>query len=161
MKNMIGQFSRQQLELMITTDRAHCGDVAALARIALELQDAPGKIYQIRKLDGSEEWQEWQEWEEVSAAEYHANVSNEGWGRRILHTSTKASMPDGWKLVPIEPTEDMVVYGFESEPDKSFSDEQAWEAYEAMSGCGQAHHRARLCYAAMLAAAPAPGDDDA
>lgn len=63
-------------------------------------------------------------------------------------------IPDGWVLVPIEPTEDMIVEGFESEPDESFSDADVWEAYEAMSGCQQAAHRAKLCYAAMIAAAP-------
>ena len=65
-------------------------------------------------------------------------------------------IPDGWVLVPVEPTEDMIVNGFESEPDESFSDEREWEAYDAMSGCQQAAHRARLCWAAMLAAAPRP-----
>lgn len=63
-------------------------------------------------------------------------------------------IPDGWVLVPIEPTEDMIVNGFESEPDESFSDEKEWEAYEAMSGCQQAAHRAKLCWAAMIKAAP-------
>lgn len=63
-------------------------------------------------------------------------------------------IPDGWVLVPIEPTEDMIVNGFESEPDESFSDDKEWEAYEAMSGCQQAAHRAKLCWAAMIAAAP-------
>ncbi|MFS9729939.1 hypothetical protein [Enterobacter hormaechei] len=61
---------------------------------------------------------------------------------------------DGWVMVPVEPTEDMIVNGFESEPDESFSDEKEWEAYEAMSGCQQAAHRAKLCWAAMIAAAP-------
>ncbi|WP_432461261.1 hypothetical protein ACJX0H_16835 [Enterobacter hormaechei subsp. xiangfangensis] len=61
-------------------------------------------------------------------------------------------IPDGWVLVPIEPTEDMIVNGFESEPDYSFSDEREWEAYDAMSGCQQAAHRAKLCWAAMIAA---------
>lgn len=65
-------------------------------------------------------------------------------------------IPDGWVLVPVEPTEDMIVNGFESEPDESFSDEDEWEAYDAMSGCQQAAHRAKLCYAAMIAAAPKP-----
>ncbi|EJO47566.1 hypothetical protein [Enterobacter sp. SST3] len=65
-------------------------------------------------------------------------------------------IPDGWVLVPVEPTEDMMVNGFESEPDESFSDEKEWEEYEAMSGCQQAAHRAKLCWAAMLAAAPRP-----
>lgn len=63
-------------------------------------------------------------------------------------------VPEGWKLVPIEPTEDMAVEGFESWPDPVFSAPEEWEAYEAMSGCQQAAHRARLCYAAMLDAAP-------
>lgn len=63
-------------------------------------------------------------------------------------------VPDGMKLVPVEPTENMVIAGFESEPDESFSDAAVWEEYEAMSGCEQAAHRAKLCWAAMLAAAP-------
>ena len=63
-------------------------------------------------------------------------------------------IPDGWVLVPVEPTEDMIVNGFESEPDERFSDEREWEAYDAMSGCQQAAHRAKLCWAAMIAAAP-------
>ncbi|WP_336195308.1 hypothetical protein [Hafnia paralvei] len=63
-------------------------------------------------------------------------------------------IPDGWKLVPIEPTEEMIVRGFESRPDESFSKPEVWEEYAAMSGCKQAAHRAKLCWAAMLAAAP-------
>lgn len=63
-------------------------------------------------------------------------------------------VPNGWVLVPVEPTEDMIVNGFESEPDESFSDEKEWEAYDAMSGCQQAAYRAKLCWAAMLSAAP-------
>lgn len=72
--------------------------------------------------------------------------------------NTQQNIPEiihgGWVLVPIEPTEDMIIQGFESEPNESFSDEKEWEAYEAMSGCQQAAHRAKLCWAAMLAAAP-------
>ncbi|EGY1042694.1 hypothetical protein HF22_002599 [Salmonella enterica subsp. enterica serovar Orion] len=63
---------------------------------------------------------------------------------------------DGYVLVPVEPTEDMIIHGFESEPDESFSDADVWEAYESMSGCQQAAHRAKLCWAAMIAAAPKP-----
>jgi hypothetical protein len=59
----------------------------------------------------------------------------------------------GYKLVPVEPTEDMIIAGFESVPCAGFSPIEEVDAYEAMSGCQQAAHRARLCYAAMLAAA--------
>ncbi len=62
--------------------------------------------------------------------------------------------PPGWVMVPIEPTEHMIVEGFESEPDESFSDPDVWEEYQAMSGCRQAAHRAKLCWAAMIAAVP-------
>ncbi|EBF0275039.1 hypothetical protein DB992_12495 [Salmonella enterica] len=62
--------------------------------------------------------------------------------------------PDGWVMLPVDPTEKMIIAGFESEPDEFFSEEKEWETYEAMSGCQQAAHRAKLCYAAMLAAAP-------
>lgn len=66
------------------------------------------------------------------------------------------NIPAGWKLVPIEPTEAMIVCGFESRPDPVFSKPEEWEAFDAMTGCQQAAHKARLCYAAMLAAAPTP-----
>lgn len=69
-------------------------------------------------------------------------------------TSPVPIVPDGWKLVPVEPTANMIIDGFESEPDEFFSEETVWAEYEAMSGCQQAAHRARLCWAAMLAAAP-------
>lgn len=66
------------------------------------------------------------------------------------------NIPAGYKLVPIEPTETMVVCGFESRPDPVFSKPEDWEAFAAMTGCQQAAHKARLCYAAMLDAAPTP-----
>jgi hypothetical protein len=65
-------------------------------------------------------------------------------------------MSNQWKLVPVEPTETMVINGFESEPDECFTDEEVLEQYRAMSGCQQAAFRAKLCWAAMLSAAPMP-----
>ncbi|WP_423788145.1 DUF551 domain-containing protein [Klebsiella quasipneumoniae] len=65
-------------------------------------------------------------------------------------------------MVPEEPTESMVIAGFESEPDEFFSESEVWEAYQKMSGCEQAAFRARLCWRAMLAAAPqSPGSEPA
>lgn len=71
----------------------------------------------------------------------------------VYNVSPAPVVPNGWVMVPLEPTEDMIVEGFESEPDESFSDEKDWEAYDAMSGCQQAAHRAKLCWAAMISAA--------
>ncbi|UYB54940.1 hypothetical protein N6B35_16520 [Klebsiella michiganensis] len=62
-------------------------------------------------------------------------------------------IPEGYVMVPKEPTEDMVIAGFESRPDEDFSKPEVWEEYQNMSGCQQAAHRARLCWAAMLSAA--------
>ncbi|WP_460116706.1 hypothetical protein [Pseudomonas sp. S2_C03] len=64
-------------------------------------------------------------------------------------------MNSQWKLVPVEPTETMVINGFESVPNECFTDEEVWEQYQEMSGCQQAAFRAKLCWAAMLGAAPA------
>ncbi|MEH5620146.1 hypothetical protein PO583_01240 [Escherichia coli] len=77
------------------------------------------------------------------------------WGVKYIPLSGNSPViPDGWKLVPIVPTEKMVIEGFESEPDEFFSKSEVWEAYQKMSGCEQAAHRAKLCWAAMISAAP-------
>lgn len=70
--------------------------------------------------------------------------------------SQTIKIPHGWKLVPIEPTEDMIVCGWESAPSEFFSSEEEWAKYQAMSGCQQAAYRARLCWEAMLKHAPQP-----
>ncbi|HFN0469019.1 TPA: hypothetical protein ACHB00_001291 [Klebsiella pneumoniae] len=75
---------------------------------------------------------------------------NEG----TIQAGNSPVIPEGYVMVPKEPTERMVIDGFESEPDESFSKPEVWEAYQDMSGCEQAAYRARLCWAAMLAAAP-------
>ncbi|MDH6161544.1 hypothetical protein M2354_001199 [Leclercia adecarboxylata] len=64
------------------------------------------------------------------------------------------AVPDGWVAVLVEPTEDMVIAGFEAELREEFRDPEAWEAFEAMSGCEQAATRAKWCWAAMIAARP-------
>lgn len=61
---------------------------------------------------------------------------------------------DGYVLVPIIPTEDMIINGFEAELREEFRDPEALETYERMSGCELAAHRTKLCWAAMIAAAP-------
>lgn len=86
------------------------------------------------------------------------NTFRGGWNAcraAMLQPSSGAlQLPDGWKLVPVEPTKRMIIDGFESEPDELFSEPEEWEAYQKMSGCQQAAHRAKLCWAAMLASAP-------
>lgn len=67
-----------------------------------------------------------------------------------------APITTGWEIVPIEPTERMSTAGFESEPREGFSEPEVWEAFQMMSGCQQAAYKARLCWLAMLAAAPTP-----
>ena len=85
-----------------------------------------------------------------------AMLQSFGNSEQLEPVTTVYKLPEGWVAGPVEPTEDMIVNGFESEPDESFSDEMEWEAYDAMSGCQQAAHRAKLCWAAMIAAAPKP-----
>lgn len=72
----------------------------------------------------------------------------------MLQAGNSPVTPDGYVLVPIVPTEDMIINGFESVPNPHFSDEKEWEEYEALSGCRQAARRAELCWVAMIKAAP-------
>lgn len=100
--------------------------------------------------------------DELSAAAKRSDGGNLGYMMadaakaidELLALRSAPIVPDRWVAVPVEPTEDMIIHGFESEPDESFSEEKDWLAYEAMSGCQQAAHRAKLCWAAMIAAAP-------
>lgn len=71
----------------------------------------------------------------------------------MLQAGNSPVTTDGYVLVPVEPTEDMVIHGFESEPHPLFQPDD-WDKYQTMSGCEQAAHRAKLCWAAMVAAAP-------
>ncbi|MBF4109429.1 hypothetical protein [Enterobacter cloacae] len=90
----------------------------------------------------------------ASAEEFVYNACRAAMLQGAEPVTTAYKLPEGWVAVPVEPTEDMIVNGFESEPDESFSDEKEWEAYDAMSGCQQSAHRAKLCWAAMISAAP-------
>ncbi len=74
--------------------------------------------------------------------------------KSLLQAGYSPVIPEGYVMVPKEPTERMVIDGFESEPDETFSEPEVWEAFQKMSGCEQAAFRARLCWAAMLAAVP-------
>lgn len=64
------------------------------------------------------------------------------------------ALPAGWKIAPRDPDEEMIIRGFESEPDESFSTPEDWERYEKMSGCEQAAHRVKLSWTAMFDAIP-------
>ncbi|WP_241186691.1 hypothetical protein [Klebsiella michiganensis] len=74
--------------------------------------------------------------------------------KSLLQAGYSPVIPEGYVMVPKEPTERMVIDGFESEPDETFSEPEVWEAFQKMRGCEQAAFRARLCWAAMLAAVP-------
>jgi Lar family restriction alleviation protein len=71
------------------------------------------------------------------------------WNRRAALPFDAALAPEGWKLAPVEPTMSMVVDGFESD----FRFRESPE-FAAMAGCKGAAEAAKVCYRAMLAAAP-------
>ena len=59
-------------------------------------------------------------------------------------------------MVPKEPTERIIIDGYESEPDETFIEPEVWEmgGISKVERVEQAVFRARLCRASMLAAAP-------
>ncbi|MHB7032590.1 hypothetical protein ACYCII_16630 [Enterobacter roggenkampii] len=115
-------------------------------------KDAPEHIW----LQTSGVWPESVEFSELTWCSDNQHEDDTLYVRADVVSGNSPVIPDGWALVPVEPTEHMIVEGFESEPDEFFSDEEVWNAYDAMSGCQQAAHRAKLCWAAMIASAPKP-----
>lgn len=121
-----------------------------LARIALASLEAKGKIPKLSQV--IYHFRDWNEGFPIERFKADYVIS---WMLANYPPSQPAPVvPDGYIMVPIEPTESMIIDGFESEPDEFFSKAEEWEAYSNMSGCEQAAHRAKLCWAAMLAAAP-------
>lgn len=93
----------------------------------------------------------------VETGRQDAGAAMDAWNAcraAMLQAGNSPVIPNGYVMVPKEPTERMVIDGFESEPDETFSEPEVWEAYQKMSGCEQAAYRVRLCWAAMLTAAP-------
>lgn len=131
----------------------------------LHIKEQPAPV--VQEVDADDNFYSWfgREWREnyqhnqyTTAAKQMLGVMAESaWkaGRRaaMLQAGNSPAIPDGYVMVPEEPTESMVIAGFESEPDEFFSESEVWEAYQKMSGCEQAAFRARLCWRAMLAAA--------
>lgn len=127
------------------------------ARIALEVKQAKPVAYLVHEKAKPARLS----FQNIKGFVSQSDIEEHELWQEVLYTTpqpahTEQVIPDGWKLVPIEPTEDMVINGFESEPDKSFTHDIDWDAYDAMSGCEQAAHRAKLCWAAMLASSPKP-----
>ncbi|WP_295380354.1 hypothetical protein [uncultured Stenotrophomonas sp.] len=101
---------------------------------------------------------------ELLAAEYEkfdlpSTAAGVREGAHDLNPSMRAVVaaltpPEGYVLVPVEPTEDMCGDGAESKPMRPFTPLDEMEAFEEMTGCEQARHVAKLCWAAMLAARP-------
>ncbi|HFK9635464.1 TPA: hypothetical protein ACVHP4_004254 [Yersinia enterocolitica] len=96
----LDSFTVEQLTEFIESDHAQCGDIAALARIALAAKRAEPVGYV------APEALEYKNFYDVIMIE---NAS----GRRTMPLYGTPQLnypeiPDGWKLVPIEPTQEMV-----------------------------------------------------
>lgn len=132
--------------------KAHEESELAMGKVAkLEKQEPR---YQIQKKTSYGRESVWID--VASREEAETNVLH-GYRWRIVYDAPAIAtdlVPEGWKLVPVEPTEEMVISGFESQPDECLSDPAIWEKYSQMSGCQQASYEAQLCWAAMLTAAP-------
>ncbi|ENR0028981.1 hypothetical protein ACETF5_004142 [Yersinia enterocolitica] len=131
MKELDG-FTVEQLNDFIKSDHTQCGDVAALARIALAAKRAE-PIYQYQSGVCMFDDIEWV-WDDCDKGFY---VQYDPTRRRIVYTTPQLNspeIPEGWKLVPIELTAEMA--------------QAAKEAHEGES------YLPYSIYRAMLAAAP-------
>jgi len=73
-----------------------------------------------------------------------------------IQVATDPTVNDGWQLVPIDPTEEMVDKGAQGMA--SFQEDSVWpNSWDAIQVKGM-HHDAKKAYRYMLAAAPKPED---
>lgn len=88
-------------------------------------KDAPEHIW----LQTAGVWPENGEFSELTWCSDNQHPDDTLYVRADVVPGNSPVIPDGWVAVPVEPTEDMIVNGFESEPDERFSDAEEWEAY--------------------------------
>ncbi|HEA9994995.1 TPA: hypothetical protein ACTWJ0_004399 [Yersinia enterocolitica] len=136
MKELDG-FTVEQLNDFIKSDHTQCGDVAALARIALAAKRAE-PIYQYQSGVCMFDDIEWV-WDDCDKGFY---VQYDPTRRRIVYTTPQLNspeIPEGWKLVPTEITKAM---------------RDAWDS----APNGHEDDDVNMCnaYRAMIAAAPEP-----
>lgn len=139
MNNDLEQFSEEVLKFMVESDHAQTGDVAALARIALAAKQAKPTINVAFK-DG------WPIPEMVAIVTGSESLFD---GFHDFYTTPPANspaIPDGWKLVPIQPTEEMI-NAWDSDMSQSYARVHAEQIGE---------DEVVFAYQAMLAAAPKP-----
>ncbi|MDN0106713.1 hypothetical protein QVN76_07380 [Yersinia rochesterensis] len=144
----LNSFTVEQLNNFIESDHAQCGDIAALARIALAAKMAEPDYYIVR-LEHSDAWGK-----EVVLNTYEINLdaikSNADHGGEIIPAYTTPQLnspeiPDGWKLTPINPTAEMMAAAMEC-------DDVVFDLDDDTIFCVQFDN----IYAAMLNAAPEP-----
>ncbi|HDW8052717.1 TPA: DUF551 domain-containing protein [Yersinia enterocolitica] len=96
----LDSFTVEQLNDFIKSDHAQCGDVAALARIALAAKSAePVGYLEQNHLDYLRSGSDADIWPEGGAGDIPAYLTPQ---------LNSPEIPDSWKLVPIEPTQNMV-----------------------------------------------------
>ncbi|HHX7274139.1 TPA: hypothetical protein ACVHP3_004414 [Yersinia enterocolitica] len=96
----LDSFTVEQLNDFIKSDHAQCGDVAALARIALAAKRAePVGYLEQNHLDYLRSGSDADIWPEGGAGDIPIYLTPQ---------PNSPEIPDGWKLVPLEPTQNMV-----------------------------------------------------
>ncbi|MBW5815854.1 hypothetical protein H0I64_06120 [Yersinia kristensenii] len=103
MKKLFDSFTVEQLNNFIESDHAQCGDVAALARIALAEKRVEPEWYVVITSVGV--WQA--RYKTRGEAESHIKPWHKDYWIKELYTAPQLNspeIPEGWKLVPKEAT---------------------------------------------------------
>ncbi|CNI68676.1 Uncharacterised protein [Yersinia frederiksenii] len=135
----LDNFTVEQLTELIESDHAQCGDVSALARMALSAKLAEPEAWIWRGAIG-EIWT--QEKRKADFVKEHCPelVVTEFY---TIPPVNSLVVPEGWKLVPIKPTAEMLASAMECE-------DVVYDLFDDSVFCVQFDE----IYRAMLAAAP-------
>jgi len=142
MNNDLEQFSEERLEEIIECSELNDNsEIAALARIALSTKQANPVCYadqsDIDRIKSGST---------TRIGSYQTNVMSIALYTTPQPAHTEQAIPDGWKLVPIQPTEEMI----------NAWDEDMGQSYARVHAEQIGEDEVVFAYQAMLAAAPKP-----
>lgn len=137
--------TRGELRVIADTDHVQCGDAAAMASMLLELLDQKPVLHRFRRVNVEPFGPyPWSYGEFTGFSDPIDGIEDEYF---YAAPAINFSVPDGWKLVPVEPTDEMCKAGYEAK-DK-------WPSERADTKKEMRYLWTKPRYKAMIDAAPA------
>lgn len=142
--------TRGELRVIADTDHVQCGDAATMANMLLELLDQKPVLHRYRRVNVEPYGPyPWSYGKFIGFSQPIEGIEDEYF---YAAPAVNFAVPDGWKLVPVEPTEEMCKAGYEAQ-DK-------WRSEQCDNFKERRYSFSQPRYKAMIDVAPVAHDND-